>query len=78
MPLPSFDALLLPGLLAVLGFTYLIAAPAALMAWLHWRWHTMGKVERLLSYALVFLLFPGLILLAPFVNLRPAGRRHQP
>ena len=48
------------------------------MAWLHRRWHVMGKGERLLSYALVFLLFPGLILLAPFVNLRPAERRGEP
>ncbi|KKZ14233.1 NADPH-quinone oxidoreductase [Candidatus Synechococcus spongiarum LMB bulk10E] len=78
MPLPSFDNLLLPGLVGVLGLTYLVAAPAALMAWLHRRWHAMGKVERLLSYGLVFLLFPGLILLAPFVNLRPAGRHNEP
>ena len=78
MPLPSFDNLLLLGLVAALGFTYLVLAPAALMAWLHRRWHGMGKVERLFSYALVFLLFPGLILLAPFVNLRPAGRRGAP
>lgn len=78
MSLPSFDTLLLPGLVGGLGVTYLILAPAALMAWLHWRWHTMGKVERLLSYGLVFLLFPGLILLAPFVNLRPAGRQGEP
>ena len=78
MPLPSLDTLLLLGLVGVFGVAYLIAAPAALMAWLHWRWHIMGKVERLLSYGLVFLLFPGLILLAPFVNLRPGGRHAQP
>jgi len=78
MPAPSFDALLLPGLVGALGFAYLVVAPGALMAWLHRRWHVMGKVERLLSYALVFLLFPGLILLAPFVNLRPAERRGEP
>ena len=78
MALLSFKNLLLAGWLVFLGFTYLVVAPAALMAWLHRRWHGMGKVERLLSYGLVFLLFPGLILLAPFVNLRPAGRRGQP
>ncbi|KKZ14617.1 MAG: hypothetical protein TH68_04405 [Candidatus Synechococcus spongiarum 142] len=78
MPLPSFDTLLLLGLVGILGFTYLVVAPAALMASLHRRWHVMGKVERLLSYALVFLLFPGLILLAPFVNLRPAERHGKP
>ncbi|MXX08224.1 MAG: NADPH-quinone oxidoreductase [Synechococcus sp. SB0673_bin_10] len=78
MPMPSLETLLLPGLVGALGFVYLIVTPAALMAWLHRRWHVMGKVERLLSYALVFLLFPGLILLAPFVNLRPAGRHGEP
>lgn len=78
MPMPSFDTLLLLGLVGGLGVTYLVLAPAVLMAWLHRRWHVMGKVERLLSYGLVFLLFPGLILLSPFVNLRPAGRRGEP
>lgn len=78
MPMPSFDTLLLLGLVGGLGVTYLILAPAVLMAWLHRRWHVMGKVERLLGYGLVFLLFPGLILLSPFVNLRPAGRRGEP
>ena len=78
MPMPSFDTLLLLGLVGVLGVTYLVLAPGTLMAWLHWRWHRMGKVERLLSYGLVFFLFPGLILLSPFVNLRPAGRQAKP
>lgn len=77
MPAPSFDALLL-ALVGALGLAYLVVAPGALMAWLHRRWHVMDKGERLLSYALVFLLFPGLILLAPFVNLRPAERRGEP
>ena len=78
MSMPSFDTLVLLGLVGVLGVVYLIVAPGALMAWLHRRWHGMGKVERLLSYGLVFLLFPGLILLSPFVNLRPAGRHGKP
>ncbi len=78
MLLPSLDTLLLLGLYGALGGTYLIVAPAALMAWLHRRWHTMGKVERLFTYGLVFLLFPGLILLSPFVNLRPMGGSNKP
>ena len=76
--MPSLDTLLLPGLVGALGVTWLVLAPGALMVWLHRRWHVMGKVERLVSYGLVFLLFPGLILLSPFVNLRPAGRHGQP
>jgi NAD(P)H-quinone oxidoreductase subunit L len=34
----------------------------------------MGKLERTAIYGLVFLFFPGLILFAPFLNLRPAGQ----
>ncbi|KGG11113.1 NADH dehydrogenase subunit [Prochlorococcus sp. SS52] len=38
------------------------------------RWNYMGKIERLLIYSLVFLFFPGLILFAPFLNLRMNGQ----
>jgi NAD(P)H-quinone oxidoreductase subunit L len=48
--------------------------PAALMAWMAKRWTVMGKLERTAIYGLVFLFFPGLIVLAPFVNLRLQGQ----
>ena len=38
------------------------------------RWHQMGKIERTAIYGMVFLFFPGLILFAPFINLRMAGQ----
>lgn len=57
---------------AVLG-AYLVAVPLALYAWMVKRWTVMGKYERLGVYGLVFLFFPGLILFAPFINLRMAG-----
>ena len=38
------------------------------------RWHQMGKIERTAIYGLVFLFFPGMILFAPFINLRMAGQ----
>jgi NAD(P)H-quinone oxidoreductase subunit L len=38
------------------------------------RWTVMGKLERFGVYGLVFLFFPGLILFAPFINLRMAGQ----
>ena len=57
---------------AILG-AYLVAVPLALYAWMVKRWTVMGKYERLGVYGLVFLFFPGLILFAPFVNLRMAG-----
>ena len=34
----------------------------------------MGKYERTFVYGLVFLFFPGLILFAPFLNLRLKGQ----
>ena len=58
---------------AILG-AYLVAVPLALYAWMVKRWTVMGKYERLGVYGLVFLFFPGLILFAPFLNLRPAGQ----
>jgi NAD(P)H-quinone oxidoreductase subunit L len=44
------------------------------MAWMAKRWTVMGKLERTAVYGLVFLFFPGLIALAPFVNLRLQGQ----
>lgn len=70
----STDTLLVLGAYAALGGFYLIVAPLALIAWMAKRWTTMGKIERTTVYGLVFLFFPGLILFAPFVNLRMAGQ----
>ena len=58
---------------AVLG-TYLIAVPLALYAWINLRWYCMSKLERLGVYGLVFLFFPGMIVFAPFINLRLSGQ----
>ena len=53
---------------------YLVVVPLALYAWMVKRWTVMGKLERFGVYGLVFLFFPGLILFAPFINLRMAGQ----
>jgi NAD(P)H-quinone oxidoreductase subunit L len=80
VPLPGFlssislDTLLVLGAYAALGFAYLVVVPLTLMAWMTKRWTTMGKIERTGVYGLVFLFFPGLILFAPFINLRMAGQ----
>lgn len=80
MPLPGFlsaispDTLIVLGLYVALGGAYLVVVPLLLYAWMVKRWTTMGKVERLGVYGLVFLFFPGLILFAPFINLRMAGQ----
>ena len=52
---------------------YLVVIPLILFYWMNNRWNVMGKLERLGVYGLVFLFFPGLILFAPFLNLRLRG-----
>lgn len=66
--------LLLLALYGAIGGTYLVVVPLALYAWMVKRWTVMGKLERFGVYGLVFLFFPGLILFAPFINLRMAGQ----
>ncbi len=61
-------------LYAAIGGFYLIVLPALTMIYLKGRWYVAGSIERVLMYFLVFLCFPGLLLLSPFVNLRPARR----
>ena len=69
----SLDTLLVIGAYALLGGGYLVVAPLLLYWWMNRRWMVMGKLERTAIYGLVFLFFPGLILFAPFINLRMAG-----
>ena len=70
----STDLLLVLGLYLGLGGLYLLVVPLLLYVWMIKRWTVMGKLERLLVFGLVFLFFPGLILFAPFINLRMAGQ----
>ena len=73
----SGETLLVIGAYIALGGAYLVVVPLALMAWMAKRWTVMGKLERTGVYGLVFLFFPGLILFAPFVNLRLQGQGPQ-
>ncbi len=70
----SSETLLVLGAYLAIGGAYLVVVPLALYAWMHKRWTVMGKIERTGIYGLVFLFFPGLILFAPFLNLRMAGQ----
>jgi NAD(P)H-quinone oxidoreductase subunit L len=70
----SPDLLLVLVAYALIAGTYLVAVPLLLYAWMIKRWTVMGKLERFGVYGLVFLFFPGLILCAPFINLRMAGQ----
>ncbi|MFM7237797.1 MAG: NAD(P)H-quinone oxidoreductase subunit L [Cyanobium sp.] len=80
MALPGFlsqissETLLVLGAYGALGGLYLVVIPLILLWWLKTRWTLMGKIERTAIYGLVFLFFPGLILFAPFLNLRMAGQ----
>jgi NAD(P)H-quinone oxidoreductase subunit L len=65
--------LVLAAYIALVG-AYLVAVPLALITWMARRWTVMGKLERTGVYGLVFLFFPGLILFAPFINLRLHGQ----
>ncbi len=70
----STDTLLVLGAYGAIGALYLVLVPLALYWWMNRRWTTMGKIERTAVYGLVFLFFPGLILFAPFLNLRLSGQ----
>jgi NAD(P)H-quinone oxidoreductase subunit L len=66
---------LIPLLYLILGGTYLVVLPAIAFVYLSNRWYTASSVERLLMYFLTFSLFPGLLLLSPFLNFRPRKRQ---
>lgn len=66
--------ILAAGLYLALGGAYLLVLPGLLYVYLKERWYVAGSVERLLMYGLLFLLFPGLLLLSPFLNFRPKRR----
>jgi NAD(P)H-quinone oxidoreductase subunit L len=58
----------------VLGGAYLLVMPLSLFWLLKQRWYVAGSIERVFLYFLVFLFFPGLLLLSPFLNFRPDKR----
>lgn len=66
---------LVPLLYLVLGGAYLVVLPALTYVYLTKRWYTARSIERVVMYFMVFLLFPGLLLLAPFLNFRPQPRQ---
>ena len=70
----STETLLVLAAYALLGGLYLVVVPLALYFWMNKRWHSMGKVERLGIYGMVFLFFPGMIVFAPFLNFRLQGQ----
>jgi len=72
MPFESLP--LAPLLYLALTGAYLLVLPLANYFYLQKRWYVASSVERLLMYFFVFMLFPGMILLGPFLNFRPQKR----
>ena len=58
-----------------LGGAYLLVVPLAIYFYLQNRWYVASSFERGFMYFLVFFFFPGLLLLSPFLNLRPKPRK---
>ncbi|AKG24833.1 NAD(P)H-quinone oxidoreductase subunit L [Calothrix sp. 336/3] len=67
--------MLVPLLYLVLAGAYLLVIPVLVLFYLQGRWYTAGSIERAFMYFLVFFFFPGLLVLSPFVNLRPRRRK---
>ncbi|KAH7421742.1 hypothetical protein KP509_13G073600 [Ceratopteris richardii] len=65
------DAIFLSVVTAIL---YLIVAPLGIYYYLHKRWFKRKMAEAIFQFWLVFTFFPGMLLLAPFINLRGAPK----
>ncbi len=73
--MPVTETQLVALLYLVLSGTYLVVLPALVYFYLNNRWYTASSVERLIMYLFVFLSFPGMLLLSPFLNFRPKPRK---
>ena len=62
-------------LYAALAGAYLLVCPGLTYAYLSTRWYVASSFERGFMYFLMFFFFPGMILLAPFLNFRPKRRQ---
>ena len=60
---------------AALAGAYLLVMPAIVYAYLKTRWYVASSIERVFMYFLMFLFFPGMLVLSPFLNFRPKRRQ---
>lgn len=60
---------------AALAGAYLLVIPAIVYAYLNIRWYVASSWERVFMYFLMFLFFPGMLVLSPFLNFRPRRRQ---
>lgn len=69
------DTLIVALLYLSLSFLYLLLIPGGVYFYLNSRWYVASSFERAFMYFLVFLFFPGMLLLSPFLNFRPQSRQ---
>ena len=72
--MPIAETQLVALLYLVLSGAYLLVVPALVYFYLNQRWYAASSIERLIMYLFVFLFFPGMLLLSPFLNFRPKRR----
>ena len=60
---------------AALAGAYLLVMPAIVYTYLNIRWYVASSIERVFMYFLMFLFFPGMLVLSPFLNFRPRRRQ---
>uniref|UniRef100_A0A0F7CYY1 NADH dehydrogenase-like complex L n=1 Tax=Pelargonium myrrhifolium TaxID=253081 RepID=A0A0F7CYY1_9ROSI len=54
----------------IIAFLYLLVAPPLIMNWMRKRWYKRNVYEMYLQFMFTFLFFPGILIWAPFVNVR--------
>uniref|UniRef100_A0A0F7GZT0 NADH dehydrogenase-like complex L n=1 Tax=Pelargonium hortorum TaxID=4031 RepID=A0A0F7GZT0_PELHO len=54
----------------IIAFVYFLVAPPLIMNWMRKRWYKRNVYEMYLQFMFTFLFFPGMLLWAPFVNVR--------
>ena len=74
MPELGTDTLLLIGTYLAIAGAYLLVFPLMVAILVDKRWNNSGGLEKILLFFAVFFFFPGIILVAPFINYRPQRR----
>uniref|UniRef100_A0A0F7GYK5 NADH dehydrogenase-like complex L n=1 Tax=Pelargonium tetragonum TaxID=122197 RepID=A0A0F7GYK5_9ROSI len=54
----------------IVAFLYFLVAPPLIMNWMRKRWYKRNVYEMYLQFMFTFLFFPGILIWAPFVNVR--------
>jgi NAD(P)H-quinone oxidoreductase subunit L len=70
----DMETIIAASLYLVLSGLYLLVIPGLVYFYLQKRWYVASSWERGFMYFLVFFFFPGMLLLSPFLNLRPKAR----